>query len=130
MIDVQVSVADPGNEPDYVPAIEAVGVVLQSRDHAHRYFRPPPGLPRAVQVHVCAAGSGWEREHLLFRDHLRSCDDLRAAYATVKREIARLWGHDRLAYNGEKAAFILDALEAAEVWAAGTGWTVDAASDA
>jgi len=130
VVDIQVSVADLGNEPHYVPAIEAVGVLLRSREHARRYFRPPPPRPRAVQLHVCAAGSDWEREHLLFRDYLRADHDARVAYADLKRELAVRWRDDRLAYTGEKTAFILDALGAAEVWVGGTGWTVDAASDA
>lgn len=71
VIDIQVSVDDLGNEPRYVPDIEATGVQLQARDDAHRYFRPPRGEPRAVQVHVCPDRSAWERDHLLFRDYLR-----------------------------------------------------------
>ncbi len=118
VIDVQVSVDDLEDEPEYVPAIESTGVVLQSREHARRYFRPPPGRPRTVQVHVCAAGSEWERDHLLFRDYLRAHDEVRDAYAALKRELARCWGSDRLAYTGEKTAFILGTLEIAESWAA------------
>ncbi len=81
-------------------------------------------------MHVCAAGRAWEREHLLFRDYLRADQDARVAYADLKRELAVRWRDDRLAYTAEKTAFILDALGAAEVWVGGTGWTVDAASDA
>lgn len=34
------------------------------------------------------AGSTWEREHLLFRDHLRVHRDAREAYSRAKREAA------------------------------------------
>lgn len=42
-------------------------------------------------MHVCAAGSRWERRHLLFRDYLRANTKARAAYAEVKFVASRLW---------------------------------------
>ena len=72
VIDIQISVADLRDEARYAPQLEAAGVQLRSRDELHRYFRPFPGRPREVHVHVCEAGSTWEREHLLFRDYLRA----------------------------------------------------------
>jgi GrpB-like predicted nucleotidyltransferase (UPF0157 family) len=122
VIDVQVSVHDLHAEASYVPAIEALEVPLRARDPDHRYFRPPPGRPRDVQIHVCRSGSTWERDHLLFRDYLRADADLRGAYGGLKLELAERFHDDRLAYNESKTVFILDALSAAEVWAAATGW--------
>jgi GrpB-like predicted nucleotidyltransferase (UPF0157 family) len=57
IVDIQVSVADPGGEPRYVPQLQAIGLVLRSRDELHRYLRPLAGQPREVHVHVCAGGS-------------------------------------------------------------------------
>jgi GrpB-like predicted nucleotidyltransferase (UPF0157 family) len=65
IVDIQVSVADMGREDCYVPQCQAAGLQLRSRDREHRYFRPPADRPRDVHVHVCAAGSRWERVHLL-----------------------------------------------------------------
>ena len=73
-----------------MPQIEHAGVQLRSRDDWHRYFRPFPEMPRHVHVHVCAAGSTWEREHLLFRDYLRSSPQARELYAFAKRRAAAL----------------------------------------
>lgn len=64
-------------------------------------------------MHVCAAGSRWERDHLLFRDHLRRHSDVALAYAELKRELAATVGHDRLAYTEGKSEFILGELTAA-----------------
>jgi GrpB-like predicted nucleotidyltransferase (UPF0157 family) len=94
VVDIQVSVADIGDEPSYVPALEAAGVQLRSRDAEHRYFRPFPGASREVHVHVCDAGGRWEREHLLFRDYLRSHPAARRAYAAAKYEAAARWPDD------------------------------------
>ena len=122
VIDVQVSVPDVADEAAYRPALEALGLPLRSRESGHRYSRPPQGRPRVVQVHVCAAGSPWERAHLLFRDYLRTHLEAREAYAAVKASVAGQYREDRIAYNEAKAGFILDALEAAERWAAAAAW--------
>ena len=121
-IDIQVSVADLDDESRYVAKIEQAGVQLRSRDALHRFFRPFAGQPRDVHVHVCPAGSGWEREHLLFRDYLRSHPDARDAYARVKREAAQVWSDDRIAYTEAKTGVILDLLADAETWARVNSW--------
>jgi GrpB-like predicted nucleotidyltransferase (UPF0157 family) len=109
-----------------VAQIEQAGVQLRSRDALHRFFRPFAGQPREVHVHVCQAGSEWEREHLLFRDYLRSHQAARDAYAQVKREAAALWSDDRIAYTEAKTAVILDLLDAAQAWARENSWTLEA----
>jgi len=124
IIDVQVSVPDLDDEASYVPAIERAGVAFRARDAEHRYFRPAGDRPRDVQVHVCVAGSDWERRHLLFRDVLRADATTRDAYAALKRDLARQYRDDRIAYNEAKTHFILDAIARAEVWAADRGWQV------
>lgn len=124
IVDIQISVDDMTAEDLYVPAIEAAGVPLRARDDLHRYFRPAPGTPREVQIHVCDVGSDWERDHLLFRDYLRVHDAVRDSYADVKRDLADRFRDDRLAYTDAKSAFILGALEDAERWAAASGWAL------
>lgn len=114
VIDIQVSVAAVEDEARYVPQVEALGVQLRSRDRWHRYFRPFPGRPRDVHIHVCAAGSEWERDHLLFRDYLSTHPEAREAYAAAKRRAALVWGDDRLAYTDAKAAVIQEIMAAAE----------------
>ena len=123
-IDIQISVADLDDESWYVAQIEQAGVQLRSRDALHRFFRPFAGQPRDVHVHVCQAGSDWEREHLLFRDYLRSHAGARDAYARVKWEAAQVWSDDRIAYTEAKTGVILDLLGAAETWARTNSWAV------
>jgi GrpB-like predicted nucleotidyltransferase (UPF0157 family) len=89
IIDIQISVADVEDEDAYVPAIEAAGVQLRSRDALHRYFRPYPDQPR---------------------DHLRSSPTARARYAEVKRAAAARWRDDGFAYTDTKTEVILDLL--------------------
>jgi GrpB-like predicted nucleotidyltransferase (UPF0157 family) len=111
VVDLQVSVADIDDEMGYVPAIESTGVPLRSRDDLHRYFRPPTGQPRVVQIHVCEAGGTWEGDHIVFRDHLRAHPEVAASYGRLKLELAARWRDDRYAYTDAKTGFILDVLE-------------------
>jgi len=51
-----------------------------------------------VQVHVCTAGSEWERRHLLFRDRLRHDAADRAAYGRHRQHLAEQDRPDMNAY--------------------------------
>jgi GrpB-like predicted nucleotidyltransferase (UPF0157 family) len=129
IIDIQISVVDVEDEEAYGPAIEALGVSLRFREPGHQYFRPAGDNPRTVQIHVCDVGGEWEREHLLFRDYLRSDSEPRAAYVRLKRDLSDRYRDDRLAYNEGKTGFILDVLLEAEAWAKRTGWALPAPRD-
>ncbi|HVB26372.1 MAG TPA: GrpB family protein [Mycobacteriales bacterium] len=123
-IDIQVSVDAPAEEHRYLPALLRCGLQLCSRDDLHRFLLPPPSHPREVHVHVCAVGSVWEREHLLFRDYLRAHRDERGEYAAAKWTAARTWADDRWAYTEAKSEVILALLGRAETWAGSVGWSV------
>lgn len=124
VIDVQVSVDDVADESAYAPKLETLGWPMRARDEGTRFFRDPSGAPRRVHVHVCAAGSRWERIHLLFRDYLRAHPDQAAAYAELKRALASRHRDERVAYTEGKTAFVEATLERAEAWAAATAWSV------
>jgi GrpB-like predicted nucleotidyltransferase (UPF0157 family) len=113
IVDIQISVRDLDDEDRYVPQLEAAGVQLRSRDSLHRYFRPFADQPRDVHVHVCAAGSTWERDHLVFRDYLRSDPDARDRYAAAKKHAATVWADDGWAFTDAKTEVILSILEEA-----------------
>lgn len=122
VVDIQVSVSDLENEELYRTGLERLGLRMSSRDDAHRYFRPEAGSARTVHVHVCRAGSTWERVHLLFRDFLRGDEDARTAYVAAKRSAASTWADDRWAYTEAKTEVILSLLERAAVWALRVSW--------
>jgi len=123
VIDIQVSVPDVADAAAFKDAIEAQGFAERLIEVGHHYFRPPPGLPRDNQVHVCTIGSDWERRHLLFRDYLRNHPETAAEYATLKRDLATRLTWDRIGYNEAKGPFIETVVARAEEWAAGSGWT-------
>lgn len=76
-----------------------------------RYFVKPAG-PAALRVHLHAVvlGSPFWREQIAFRDALRADESFRAAYHSLKMELAARFAHDKAAYTAGKAPFIRSAL--------------------
>jgi GrpB-like predicted nucleotidyltransferase (UPF0157 family) len=93
-IDVLLVVADPADEPAYVPALEAAGYVLCIREpdwHQHRMLNAHDG---EVNVHVFGPHSSEIARLLRFRDRLRRNAADRERYAAAKRALAaRRWCH-------------------------------------
>ena len=88
-IDILLVVPDSGNEPNYVPALEAMGYVLRIREpnwHEHRVFGGPD---TAVNLHVFSNGCEEVERLLRFRDHLRGSESDRLLYASTKRALAQ-----------------------------------------
>jgi GrpB-like predicted nucleotidyltransferase (UPF0157 family) len=120
IIDIQISVADPDDESSYLEPLVVAGYRLRVREPGHRMLRTPE---LDVHLHVCAAGSEWERRHLLLRDWLRHGADDRQASADLK---ARLQSEDWETMNhyaGAKTALIAAMTARAEQWAASTAWS-------
>jgi GrpB-like predicted nucleotidyltransferase (UPF0157 family) len=92
VIDIVLGVADPADEPAYVPDLVAAGYALHIREpdwHEHRMFKD---RDPSVQVHVFAADSPEIVRMLAFRDRLRTHEDERRLYEATKRELAaRQW---------------------------------------
>ncbi len=74
--------------PAAIVALESVGYVHRGDlgVTGREAFLAPDGPRR--HVYVCTAGTANVRNHLAVRDVLRTHDDLREAYADVKRALA------------------------------------------
>jgi GrpB-like predicted nucleotidyltransferase (UPF0157 family) len=111
ILDVDV-IVDAPDVPAAVAALESVGYVhrgdlgVTGREAFHA-----PDEPRR-NVYVCTAGTPNVRNHLAVRDVLRSRDDLREAYAAVKRALAADPGMDIDTYLAGKSAVLHQVLEA------------------
>ncbi|PJM87469.1 GrpB family protein [Achromobacter ruhlandii] len=109
-LDIDVALADPADEPAYVPALEAIGYLLVIREpswHQHRCLQR--AAPR-VNLHVFGPDCPENIRHRMFRDWLRDHDDDRDRYAQAKHAAAR--GVDQVAdYNLRKQAVIRDIYE-------------------
>ena len=109
VIDIAVTVADPGREHGYVPALEAAGFQLLIREpwwYGHRMLQAggPPG-----NLHVFGSGSPELIRHRIFRDWLRGNPGDRGRYAAAKRRAAsaaNAAGEHVMAYNARKQQVI------------------------
>lgn len=76
-----------------------------------RYFVTEPRADRLrIHLHAVVIGSTIWRDHLMFRDALRSDSALLAAYQTLKLELATRFAQDKASYTEAKGPFITNAL--------------------
>jgi GrpB-like predicted nucleotidyltransferase (UPF0157 family) len=123
IVDIQASVPDVEDDDQYMSLLESIGYVLRLREADHRMLRTPAVT---VHVHICSAGSDWERRHLLFRDWLRADERDRRAYEALKRQLAVRDWPDVSEYTAAKTDLVAEIAERAEAWARVTGWSVAA----
>jgi GrpB-like predicted nucleotidyltransferase (UPF0157 family) len=120
IVDIQVSVLDVEQEALYLAPLVAAGYSLRVREPGHRMFRTPE---LHVHIHICDAGSEWERRHLLLRDWLRESANDREAYARLKTELQTQDWETLNHYAEAKTALISEMTVRAEAWAGSTGWS-------
>jgi putative glutamine amidotransferase len=115
IIDIQVSVDAVVPRDRFVAPLVAIGYtfVPDPIDTEHEYFKKDVDGARRYQIHVCPAGSEWERRHLAFRDHLRASPDDAARYAELKRRLAAEHLRDIMTYVDGKTPFIREIEERA-----------------
>ncbi|KQY64515.1 GrpB family protein [Nocardioides sp. Soil796] len=111
MIDVDLTVADSGDEAAWLPDLEAAGFTLRVREPEWEEHRCLRGEEPAVTLHIFSPGAREPRRHRLFRDWLRTHAEDRDEYAAVKREVAARGFADVMRYNNAKGAFIYDLYE-------------------
>jgi GrpB-like predicted nucleotidyltransferase (UPF0157 family) len=120
IVDIQVSVGDVEDEASYLERLVIAGYQLRVREPGHRMFRTPE---LDVHIHVCDAGSDWERRHLLLRDWLRRSANDREAYADLKIRLLRQDWDTMNHYADAKSALIAEMSARAEQWAMSTAWS-------
>ncbi|WP_402842710.1 GrpB family protein [Microbacterium sp. GXS0129] len=113
LIDLDLIVARPDRESDYVPALTAAGFVLSVREpwwHEHRMFiydNPD------VNLHVFSPSAPEPWKHIILRDHLRANPRDRERYADAKRAAAAAAtaaGERVMEYNARKETALREIL--------------------
>lgn len=105
VIDIDLIVADPGDEDAYVPALASLGYRLTVRERSwdqHRMLRLD--APR-VNLHVFGPACPEHMRHLLFRDWLRADPSDRLHYADAKAQ-AKAGADTAPTYNQRKQAVV------------------------
>ena len=137
VIDIQVSVEHDADLEGVARELEKAGWTPRSdinKDHdipglpvderaRHKWFlREPPGF-RRVNIHVRVMGRANQRYPILFRDYLRAHPYSAQAYATLKKDLARLLQDDYHRYAEVKDAACDLIYFAAEDWVQAVGWS-------
>jgi GrpB-like predicted nucleotidyltransferase (UPF0157 family) len=109
VIDIDLTVADPDREQDYLPALEQIGFRLVIREpwwYGHRVLVNDE--PRC-NLHVSGFDSPEPVKHRIFRDWLRGNPAERDRYAEAKRQAAsaaNAAGEHVMQYNARKQQVI------------------------
>ena len=109
VIDIDLTVADPGREEDYIPALETAGFRLVIREpwwYGHRCLRSDAPW---CNLHVFGFDSPEPVRHRIFRDWLRGNAEDRDRYAAAKRQAAsraNAAGEHVTQYNARKQQVI------------------------
>jgi GrpB-like predicted nucleotidyltransferase (UPF0157 family) len=109
IIDIDLIVADPGREQDYVPALEAAGFTLVIREPWWYGHRALTADKPHCNLHVFGFDSPEPARHRIFRDWLRGNPGDRDRYADIKRQAAseaNARGEHVMQYNARKEQLI------------------------
>lgn len=113
-VDVCLEVADPDDEPAYLPDLLSAGYSLRVVEPGHRCLvRADPAAP-AMNLHVYAEGDDEVARCLRFRDRLRGDEADRRRYEEVKRSLAGREWPDVNYYADAKSEVIREILARAD----------------
>jgi GrpB-like predicted nucleotidyltransferase (UPF0157 family) len=106
IIDILAGIEHEEDRGSAISAIQRAGYVHRGEQEipGRDFFRR--GDPRQYHVHLTRIGSTFWRDHLAFRDWLRTHPDVAAAYMALKTQLARQYPTDREAYIRGKTAFV------------------------
>ncbi|HWS35750.1 MAG TPA: GrpB family protein [Actinoplanes sp.] len=88
IIDIDLTVADAGDEDDWLPDLERAGYHLILREPWWFGHRMLVDHAEDLHLHVWPAGAAEPIRHLLLRDRLRAHPEDRDRYADTKRRLA------------------------------------------
>lgn len=116
VVDILVAVDHFDLDSEYVSALEPLGYEFRPdpEDPEHRLFHLNDStLRRLVNLHICVAGTEWERDRIAFRDALRDDAALRIKYQALKLSLAEQYDNAQ-EYADAKGPFITSALSGGE----------------
>ena len=133
IVDIQITVTGVAEGETAGRALAEAGWVLYegiADDHdvpglppdQHKVFLNEPSGARRVNLHVRVAGYPNQRYPLVVRDYLRAHPNSAQAYATLKRDLARMFPDDMGRYADTKDAACDLIYFAAEDWARSIDW--------
>ncbi len=123
LLDIMAAIPALDTVAELAPLLAALGYVFHPRDSIpdRHFFIAGDGDLRRVNLSLVEPDSAFWRNHLAFRDALRTQPETAANYARLKAELAALFPDNRLAYTDAKGAFVTRVLAARTRSERGTG---------
>ena len=112
-LDIDLIVDDPADEDAYVPALQAAGYTLQTREPHWYEHRALWTASHDVNLHVFGPDCDEYLRHVVLRDWLRTHPDDRDRYAAAKHAAAAAHPLSMAGYVHAKAGVIVDILRRA-----------------
>ena len=120
VVDMQVSVRSLEPLSRYLVLLGRIGYTHASLgpfDLVYPLFQKPNEWPSTHHVHLCVIGSEQERNHIAFRDYLRTHPSVAGEYLKIKRALAAV-NHgttleSRERYSLSKTEFVVSVLKRA-----------------
>jgi GrpB-like predicted nucleotidyltransferase (UPF0157 family) len=112
-LDIDLIVANPADEDDYVPALAGAGYTLRTREPHWYEHRCLWTATHDVNLHVFGPDCDEHLRHLILRDWLRAHPDDRDRYAARKQEAAAEHPMSMANYVAAKAEVIVEILRRA-----------------
>lgn len=110
IIDILGGITSLIDAPSFIPHLEEIGYCYIPEYEAQlpqrRYLTLAEAGYEVIHLHIVEITSQFWRDHLVFRDRLRSNNGLRDAYGSLKTELAIKYGNDRVGYTNAKVEFI------------------------
>ena len=117
IIDIMVAVESLSQARALIPLLESIGYVYRPIDSVpeRMYFRKEnrPDY-RTHHLHLTAQGSGFWKNHLAFRNYLRTHDQIAAEYVKLKRKIAGDYARTQEVNYNAKTEFVMKVLALAQ----------------
>jgi GrpB-like predicted nucleotidyltransferase (UPF0157 family) len=110
VLDILGGYAEGAPVAEYIDVLTTAGYVHRGEQGVpgREFFRR--GNPRSYHLHLTKIDGPFWRDHLTFRNRLRTDDALRDAYAALKHDLAARFPRDREAYIKGKGTFVNDIL--------------------
>jgi len=112
IIDIMVAVRELSDANECISPLKGIGYEYvpeyEKEIPERRFFRKgPEDMPNGhFHLHMVKQSGAFWKEHLLFRDYLRSHPEVAQQYWKLKVELARRFSSDRGAYTEAKTSFI------------------------
>ena len=118
IIDINIAVESLGDILDFITKLQELDYeYIPERRFSDRQFFPK-GPPEKRTHHLnlveITSDTGWKNQ-LLFRDYLREHEDVRNAYAKLKKELAEKYSDNREEYTERKSPFVIAVIEKAKL---------------